>query len=210
MDHDEIVRLYGPWLAHRVEDAARDFAGYRGRWWIAGGWAIEAFTGVSRPHADLDIGIPRADVALLREDVRGRFDVWAADGGSLHPLVGVDDRVADTCNNLWLRRSGADRWEYDILLTSVDDDRWVYRRDDRIARPLTEAVWRRDGVDYLQPEIQLLYKAPRLRPQDQADFDASRPLLSAAGRGWLRSALEAAHPRHPWIDALAGADETAP
>ena len=202
MDRDEIVRLYGPWHPHSVEDAVTLFASYRGSWWIAGGRAIEAFTGVERDHGDIDIGIASHEILMLREYVRGRFDVWAADRGALHPLLTADEPLSTTCNNLWLRRSGAEPWEYDVVLTTVADDHWVYRRDSRVSLSLADVVWERDGVRYLRPEIQLLYKAPGLRSRDQRDFDASLPLLDAERRRWLKSALTTAHPGHPWIDAL--------
>ena len=66
LDHDEIVRLYGPWLRRTPSDAAQLFAGYNGCWWIAGGWAIEAFTGDPRQHGDLDPSIPRSDLAMCQ------------------------------------------------------------------------------------------------------------------------------------------------
>ena len=78
----------------------------------------------------------------------------------------------------------------------------MYRRDSRVSVFLADVVWERDGVNYLRPEIQLLYKAPGFRLRDQRDFDASLPLLDAERRRWLRSALTTAHPGHPWIDAL--------
>lgn len=62
VDHDEIVHVYGPWLPRTPSDAADLFDGYAGRWWIAGGWAIEAFTGIPRLHDDLDPSTPRSDV----------------------------------------------------------------------------------------------------------------------------------------------------
>jgi hypothetical protein len=84
-DHDEVVRLYGPWRARTPPDAAALLVGYPGRWWIAGGWAIDAFSDTVRSHADLDIGIPRADAAGFAEFAAATFDVWAA-AGSLTPL----------------------------------------------------------------------------------------------------------------------------
>ncbi|WP_245633133.1 hypothetical protein [Luteipulveratus mongoliensis] len=42
---DESERVYGPSLGREPADAATLFADYAGTWWIAGGWAIEAFTG---------------------------------------------------------------------------------------------------------------------------------------------------------------------
>lgn len=202
MDHDETVRLYGPWKRRTPGDVAKLLRGYPGRWWVAGGWAIEAFTGEPREHGDLDVGVPRSEVALLRRHLAGRLDVWAADRGSLSPVVGEDAVILPTCGNLWLRASGADAWEYDVLLTDVTSAGWSYRRDARVTLPVERVVWRRDGLAYLRPEVQLLYKAPGLRPQDQRDFEACQGRLGGEARAWLRMALETAHRGHPWIAAL--------
>ena len=70
------------------------------------------------------------------------------------------------------------------------------------ARSRTSILWVHDGITYLRPEVQLLHKAPGLRPKDQADFDACAPLLDDQSRAWLRSALALAHPGHPWLDEL--------
>lgn len=200
-DHDEIVRLYGPWLGRTPEDAAALLVAYPGTWWVAGGWAIEAFTGVPRPHGDLDLGIPRSDVPLLRHHVHGRLDVWAAHR-SLTPLVRDEGAPPSGCGNLWLRHSGADPWEYDVLLMSTTASTWTYKRDPRITRPLPEILWTSRGIDYLRPEVQLLHKAPGLRPKDQQDFDACLPMLDGVARQWLRASLDVAHPGHPWSGAL--------
>jgi hypothetical protein len=199
LDHEEIVRLYGPWRARTPHDAAELLEGYAGRWWIAGGWAIEAFTGASRPHGDVDPSIPRSDVHALRRHVSGRLDVWEADDGVLRPVVGAAHRLSETCENLWLRPSGADPWEYDVILMHASPTTWTYKRDARISLPLDDILWERDGISYLRPEVQLLHKAPRLRPKDQVDFDACEPLLDPAARAWLRAALATAHPGHPWL-----------
>ena len=204
LDHDEIVRLYGPWEARTPQDAAELFAGYDRPWWIAGGWAIEAFTGVPRDHGDVDPSIPRSDIGALRRHLAGRLDVWEADSGTLRPLLDGDDDVTDECENLWLRPSGAEPWEYDVILMHTTPTTWTFKRDARISRPLAEILWERDGIRYLAPEVQLLHKARALRPQDRADFDACAPLLDVRARAWLRDALELAHPGHPWTHQLGG------
>lgn len=203
MDHDEVVRLYGPWASRTPADAAALLDGYDGPWWIAGGWAIEALAGPSRPHGDLDVGLPRTDVPRLRRHLAGRLDVWVADRGALRPLLTADGDVPRSSVNLWLRRSGADPWEFDVLLSEVSGGTWAYGRDPRITADLDDVLVERDGVRYLRPEVQLLHKAPGVRPVDQADAEACIPLLSKAARRWLRGALEVAHPGHPWIGALA-------
>ncbi len=202
LDHDEIVRLYGPWAARTPQDAAELFAGYDRPWWIAGGWAIEAYTGVPREHGDVDPSIPRSDAHALRHHVAGRFDVWQADSGTLRPLWDGEDLVSDECENLWLRPSGAEPWEYDVILMHTTPTTWTFKRDARISLPLEQILWERDGIAYLKPEVQLLHKARAVRPQDQVDLDVCAPLLDPGARSWLRDALELAHPGHPWMDEL--------
>ena len=202
LDHDEIVRLYGPWRPRTPQHAAELFAGYGGRWWIAGGWAVEAFTGVPRPHGDLDPSILRADVPRFHRHLAGRLDVWQADDGALRPLVDPDDPLSATCEGLWLRAGGADPWEYDVILMDATPETWTFKRDRRISLPLDEILWTRDGIAYLRPEVQLLHKARALRPKDQADFVACLPLLDAERRAWLRTALQLAHPDHAWLAQL--------
>ena len=202
LNHDELVRLYGPWRARTPQDVAELFKGYSGRWWIAGGWAIEAFTNVPRPHDDVDPSIPRSDVAALHQHLSGRLDVWQADDGSLRPMVTQADPLSKTCENLWLRSSGADPWEYDVILMGATSTTWAYKRDARISLPLEEILWAREGIPYLRPEVQLLHKAPGLRQKDQADFDACVRLLEPKRQAWLRTALSVAHPGHPWLSHL--------
>ncbi|WP_161606038.1 hypothetical protein [Microlunatus speluncae] len=209
LSEQELKRLYGHSAGLTPTEAARLFDGYPGRWWIAGGWAIEAFTGVQRPHGDLDPSVPRHELALLRRHLAGRFDVWIADRGSLLPLLPDEDPdgppeklLPEECENLWLRPGGDEPWAYDIILMTVDQQTWSYKRDQRIRLPLADILWRQDGVNYLRPEIQLLHKARGLRPKDQFDFEAVLPRLEPERRDWLRAALELAHPGHPWLTEL--------
>lgn len=205
----EQVRVYGPWRAGTPADAAAAFAGYPGLWWVAGGWALEAFTGVRREHDDIDPCVLRSDLPLLRRHFAGRLDLWAAYAGALkpvlpdeHPAAAADDVLPDGCGQLWARRSAVDPWELDVLLAPGTADEWVYKRDPGIRMPMSAALWERDGVRYLRSEIQLLYKAPGLRPKDQRDLDATLPHLDEQRRRWLRDALVRTLPDHPWLAVL--------
>ena len=60
---------------------------------------------------------------------------------------------------------------------------WTYKRDARISLSVEEILWAREGIPYLRPEVQLLHKAPGLRPKDQADFDACLHLLEFGRAG---------------------------
>lgn len=205
----ELHRVYGPSAGRTPADAIALMAGYPGRWWIAGGWAIEAQGGTPRAHGDLDLSVPRSDLALLRRHLAGRLDVWIADRGWLKPLPpdedpdGPAERVlADECENLWTRAGGSAPWEYDVILMDGDADGWIFKRDRDLRLPWPEIVRTVDGTDYLRAEIQLLHKAARRRPKDQYDFEAVLPRLDPAARRWLRDALTRVHPGHPWLADL--------
>lgn len=151
LDHDEIVRIFGPWLPRRPADSVKLFEGYPGRWWIAGGWAIEAFTGIARDHGDLDPSIPRHELPLLRRHLAGRIDLWSADQDTLRVLFpqDADQTLPESCENVWARTGGADPWQYDIILMGLTADTWTFKRDQRISRPVGDIVWTKDGISYL-------------------------------------------------------------
>lgn len=205
----ELFRLYGSWAGKRPEDAAALMADYPGSWWIAGGWAIELTTGYSRPHADLDVGVLRDELPLLRRHTAGRLDLWAAHSGSLtpilpnrHPDAPALEILPKGANGLWARHDAASPWEYDFLLSPGSIDTWVYRRDPAITMPLRDAVVERGGIPTLRPEIQLLYKARGDRPKDWRDLHSVAALLSPSQRDWLREQLERTLPGHDWIRLL--------
>ena len=205
----EFESVYGRWKPCRPADAAALFDGYRRRWWIAGGWCLEAFTGVERHLEDLDASVLLSDLPALRHHLTGRLHVWMASSGALKPLL-PHDRPSEPsdallipgCNQLWTREDATQPWEYDILLSPGSADEWIYRRDHGIRMPMSSALWERDGIRYLQPEIQLLYKARGQRSKDDEDFNATLPFLNADRREWLRVALERTVPGHSWLRSL--------
>lgn len=203
LDKTAFERLYGPWAPRAPTDVALLLEDFPALWWVAGGWAIEAFTGVRREHEDIDPCILLTDLTLLRRHLAARYDVWSAGSGALRPLLPDDDAAfPEDAHQVWLRRSAYDPWEYDVLLAPGTPEVWVYRRDPSLTMPMPEALWERDGIRYLRPEIQLLYKAPGLRAKDRADFDAALPLLDHGRRAWLHDALVRTAPDHPWIARL--------
>lgn len=93
-------------------------------------------------------------------------------------------------------------WEYDILLVPGSETEWVFTRDESVRMPMRDALWKQNGILFLQPEIQLLYKAKGLRDKDQLDFESTRPHLDQRRRDWLGAALEQTLPGHPWAEHL--------
>lgn len=209
LDKTELERIYGPWATHTPRDVADLFAQYPGVWWVAGGWALEVFTGVTRAHEDTDASVLRTDLPKLRAHLAGNLDVWTAADGALRPLLPDEEPEAAPeailppgCGQVWTRRAATGAWDFDILLAPGSTEEWVYKRDESLRMPMHQALWARDGIPYLQPQIQLLYKAKGLRPKDQLDFDNTLPFLDDPRREWLKDSLQRTLPGHPWIGSL--------
>lgn len=209
LSDSEFEQYYGLWTPRTPTDAVSFFDGYPGTWWIAGGYAIEAFTGAHRRHEDCDPAILLDELELFREHARERgVQLWSCSSGMMRPVfaslpAGDERLLIEGSGQLWIRESLSSPWEYDCLLSPGSSDIWVYKRDPSITMPMADALWTKDGVRYLRPQIQLLYKAAGLRPKDQLDFDACRPLLDDEARSWLRGALVATlGDEHPWVAHL--------
>lgn len=194
-EDERFFQRYGPWAAVRPTEVGELLDGFVGDWWVAGGWAIDAFTSSTRPHDDIDIGVFRKDIRALRTAVDGRLDVWAiGPGGSLWP---VDDVLPEDSTQVWLRADASSPWLIDLLLTPDDNDRWVNRRDGSSA-PLATVTWLRGEIRYLATEYILMYKAAAARDKDRADLERAWPHMDAEARIRLRRFVDVNHPGHPW------------
>ena len=205
----EETHALGKWQAWNPGDVAAFFAALRVPWWIAGGWAIDLFLGrQTRAHEDIDVQILRRDQHAIRA-LFGDWDIQAAlpqprdeswpfrswrSGESLDPAI----------HDVWLRPAATEPWALQLMIADTRDDCWLFRRTPAIARPLAAiGCVTPEGIPYLAPEIQLLYKAKGLRPKDDVDFTQALPLLDQKRRQWLKNAVATVHPQHPWLDRLA-------
>ncbi len=64
-----------------------------GPWWIGGGWALEAFTGLSRPHDDLDVCVSSTDVPEVVTTMSGRPGREASTDGELDVTRVTEDLI---------------------------------------------------------------------------------------------------------------------
>ncbi len=189
----------GAWAPLSIREAASLFGGMGAPWWIAGGHAIELFVGRPlREHGDLDVGVLRRDQFVVGWHLRD-WDLRAASGGTLRPWR-PGERLEDHVNDVWCRPDPEGPWRLQLNLNDSAGDRWVFRRDPRVSRPLGEVILRsRQGLPYLAPEVQLLFKAKGMRPKDERDLEAALPLMSQRRRWWLDRAISETHPYHPWL-----------
>lgn len=194
----------GEWRSVEPAEAAAWLTHLTVPWWIAGGWALDLFLGQrSRAHTDLDIGVLRRDIATALQAL-SRWELFEAkDGGLNHLPIGTLPR-ADV-HSLWCRPEGTTPWALEIMLDESDEALWLFRREPTIRRPLSTLTRTSSSqIRYLAPEIQLLYKAKTVRPQDQADFERVVQELDALAVEWLRDSLARAYSGHPWINTLDG------
>lgn len=196
----------GRWMPLPVAELSRLLAPARFLWWVAGGHALDLFLGRStRAHDDLDVEVLRRDQHAAQRLLAGwGWELHVAAGGRLRPWrdgewLGAGD------NSVWCRPTPAAPWCLQLLLASSGNGNWVFRRNPVIVRPLERIGLRTaDGVPYLAPVLQLLFKAKDPRAKDIADFNLVLPELRGADRAWLASALAATYPGHPWLARLRG------
>jgi len=196
---EDFYRWYGPWAAVSPTEAATLIGGADVRWWVVGGWAVDAFTGEAREHEDIDVGFFRSDLARVLAHLNRDLCVWSNLSGTIRPVRTSED-LLDGARQLWVRRDGESPWLLDLAMTAHDGETWISPRDDRVRVPFAEATFLADdGVRYLRPELVLFMKARFARPKDDADLERILPRLESDARERLRTWLELVHPGHRWL-----------
>ncbi|MGW1208092.1 nucleotidyltransferase domain-containing protein [Streptomyces sp. NPDC002499] len=194
-DADE---LHARWVnAWRPEQVAERLDGVSTPWCIAAGWALDLFRdGQSRPHGDLEIAVPAAGFA----EIRDRFPEYVFDAvgsGRVWASAGVEELAAT--HQTWLRDPASGQFLFDVFREPHDGGTWICRRDESLRLPYDTIIERTaSGIPYLVPELVLLFKAKAPRPKDETDFDGVLPLLSRTRRETLSEWLKRMHPGHPW------------
>ncbi|MGW5123757.1 nucleotidyltransferase domain-containing protein [Streptomyces sp. NPDC004069] len=199
LDADELdARWANAW---RPEQVAERLAGVSAPWCVVAGWALDLFRGgQSRPHGDLEIAVPAAGFA----EVRDRFPQYVFDAvGSGRVWARAGAEVLAATHQTWLRDPVSGQFLLDVFREPHEGGTWICRRNESLRLPYEAIVERTaDGIPYLVPELVLLFKAKASRPKDHADFDGALPLLSQARRDVLGGWLTRVHPGHPWLAKL--------
>lgn len=174
-------------------------------WYICGGWALDLLLGrVSRVHYDVDVIVPRADQLAMQKHLTGRgwSLVTSSLDGRLEPWP-MHMRLEPPRHQVHALGDGA---FIDLLLTDLEGA-WHHRREPTILRDVSRIGLRSaEDISFLAPELVLLFKSVntsgRERNNDQRDFERTYTHLDPERRAWLRWALTAVEPSHPWIERL--------
>ena len=176
--------------------------GFEPDWFIAGGWAIDLFLQKeTRPHDDIEIAIFRHDqFALqnylqnwnLKKVVGGELIDWERDEFLNLPIFEIH------CFN-----ENKELSFLEVLLNETNGREWLFRRNQRITKPLSQLyLTTNTGINFLRPEIVLLFKSKNSREKDEQDFKAAAKHLDFESKKWLKSALSVCYSEHHWLQSL--------
>lgn len=206
MTHDP--NQYGAWQSWQPYEVARLFSVLTIPWWIAGGWALDLFLGEqTRVHEDIDVLFLRQHQQDIRTLLQG-WDVQEAHE-EMQPSSWpfrewkLGTSLAPEAHDIWCRPKKTDPWAIQLMVIDTHENQWLFRRNAHIKGFLsTMGYVTNDGIPYLAPEIQLLYKARSPRPKDEADFAKILPHLDKRSYRWLFQTLTIVHPHHLWLPQL--------
>lgn len=174
-------------------------------WYFSSGWALDLFLGrVTRLHHDVDVILDYADQLKLRAHLSGRGWQFISPYEKRFSPLPEFMRLEPPRHQFHAHRGE----EFiDFLLSPIHGEVWHYRRQPEIVRHIRHmALTSPQGWLYLAPELVLLYKSVNTsgqeRSKDQLDVKNVLPALDDEQRAWLRWALLATTPSHPWLAQL--------
>ena len=137
--------------------AVQDHLGGFQNWCLAAGHSIDWVIGrKTRDHGDTDIGVFRSELeSCLREIGRSRVFLCNSPGG-LEPWDG--QAVPQKVHNIWITDPKVDHWMLQVMVYDQVDDLVVYRRDPRITWPKANHSFSFQGMNILNPFVNLLFK----------------------------------------------------
>lgn len=184
----------GPWDAISVAEAVKIFSSGSFRWWIAGCHALELHLNRSwRDHHDIDISFRRVDYAAARQLLIG-WQISIASKGILSPWLGEPLLAELNENNLWCKETPEGPWRLDLTVSEGNDSEWIFRRNRSLRLPWDIAVLKSpQGIPYLAPELQLLFKSKNSRSKDDQDAAEVIPQLDTDRKIFLKNILPENH-----------------
>ena len=184
-------RIYGRFEPLTPEQLKELMRGFEPPWWLVGGYAIEAFTGIAREHEDIDVSIFTDDVQALRAHLEPRYHLWSNDGGTFRFFEEKHPEPLAPLSQIWVREDADAPWILDCPLNPSVEGKWQNKRDRDHVAPLDEVTWFDSrGIRCLNPEIALFFKAGSERATQRWDWEVAVPMLSDSRRAWLEDSVE--------------------
>lgn len=169
------------------------------RWWLSGGAALDRFVGAPiRDRENIDVSTIPAHLASVIAGLPAGLSAWVWQDDDEPLIAWAEADPASDIQRVLVRDDARGVW---VLRINVEDGAaraWMYRRDPRLQVPWDAAVINRDGIPTGAPEIQLVWKALRPRPEDDVDKDAVLPRLSPEAVTFFETALLRIHPHSTW------------
>ncbi|CAN7384973.1 hypothetical protein LJR044_002346 [Microbacterium foliorum] len=188
-----------PWHAFDVVEVTGLLTGSPVLWWLSGGVALDRWVGAAiRPRPNIDVSVTAADLASFVGALPAGFSAWASsdDEGHVVPFEAV---AADSDPQpVLVRDEVRGAWVMQVNVEDGTSAAWVYKRDPRLTLPWDRAVLDIDGIPTGAPEVQLVWKALRPRPEDTVDMTTVRPTLSDEAVAFFETALLRIHPHSTW------------
>jgi hypothetical protein len=172
--------------------------GTTARWWLSGGVALDRWLDRAiRERANTDVSTTSADLGALVGSLPAGYSAWAPDGDD--DVIPLAEASPDAdLQPVRIHDDDADAWVLQVNVEDGTDRVWLYRRDPRLQLPWDRAVLDVGGIPTGAPEVQLVWKALRPRPQDDLDKDAVVTELSDEARAWYERAILSVHPHSSW------------
>jgi hypothetical protein len=186
------------WKPLSPQQVAELLASASVRWWLSGGCALERWLGrVIRERQNIDVSVSAGDLAALVASLPAGFSAWApVDEES---VVSFSDAPQDAdLQPVLIRDDGRGVWALQVNVEDGAPRAWMYKRDPRLTLPWERAVVDIDGIPTGAPEVQLVWKALRPRPEDDVDKDAVFDSLPDEAREWFERTILRVHPHSTW------------
>lgn len=185
------------WAPLAVDQVVRLMGDGNARWWLSGGYALDRWVGASlRQRVNIDVSTTECDLPRLIAQLPAGCSAWVC--ADEVPVAGTDAPADVDVHPVQIRDDATGTWVLRVNVEDGNDRVWVYRRDPRLQLPWDRAVIDLDGVPTGAPEVQLVWKALRPRPEDDVDKDAVLPRLSDDARKWWERAILSIHPHSAW------------
>lgn len=189
-----------PWHPLEPSAVAELLSAASVRWWLSGGAALDRWLGRAiRERSNIDVSVVAADLAELVASLPEGFSAWAPAGDDDDGIVPFADAPTDAdLQPILIRDDAENAWVLQVNAEDGAPRAWVYKRDPRLTLPWDRAVLDVDGIPTGAPEVQLVWKALRPRPEDTTDKDAVLPSLSPEAVTFYETALLRIHPHSTW------------